>query len=85
MSSAEHPMSLDPARPADPEGFGPVPPWWQMRARHAGTYDRVWAISRAAKAAAVTRAESPAKSPRGMPSSTFIVRQVWMAASLQVG
>ncbi|RAP39468.1 hypothetical protein BYZ73_20340 [Rhodovulum viride] len=42
ISSAKHPMSLDPARPADPEGVGPVPPWWQTRARHAGTYDRAW-------------------------------------------
>lgn len=25
-----------------PAGFGPIPPHWQPRARHAGTYDEAW-------------------------------------------
>ncbi|MDC0749944.1 DUF2169 family type VI secretion system accessory protein [Polyangium mundeleinium] len=29
------------ARP-EPQGFGPVPPWWSWRQKHAGTYDEAW-------------------------------------------
>ena len=37
---------LDP-RPGDmPAGLGPIPPFWQQRARHAGTYDEAWRANR---------------------------------------
>lgn len=42
IDSAEFPLSSDPTRPAAPEGFGPVSPWWQSRSRHTGTYDETW-------------------------------------------
>jgi len=31
----------------EPEGLGPVAPWWQWRLRHAGTYDDDWHKMRA--------------------------------------
>ncbi|SOC21948.1 hypothetical protein SAMN05877809_1203 [Rhodobacter sp. JA431] len=40
--SEAHPIGPDPTRPSEPEGFGPVSPWWQARARYAGTYDKLW-------------------------------------------
>ena len=34
-------------RPGDtPAGLGPIPPFWQQRARHAGTYDEAWRANR---------------------------------------
>jgi hypothetical protein len=43
------PQIEDPAKPvlsADeamrPEGFGPLPPWWNQRYQYAGTYDDDW-------------------------------------------
>ncbi|WP_299910529.1 DUF2169 domain-containing protein [uncultured Paracoccus sp.] len=34
-------------RPSDPPaGFGPLPPFWPQRARHAGTYDEAWQAER---------------------------------------
>jgi hypothetical protein len=26
----------------EPQGFGPISPWWRPRQRHAGTYDETW-------------------------------------------
>ncbi|MBC9248362.1 DUF2169 domain-containing protein [Paracoccus sp. 11-3] len=44
---AEHaPISLDPRQPAAPQGFGPIPPWWQARSQYAGTYDGDWTENR---------------------------------------
>lgn len=40
--SDTQPIGPDPFSPPAPEGFGPVPPWWRMRAQCAGTYDKVW-------------------------------------------
>lgn len=25
-----------------PQGFGPIPPWWRFRQKHSGTYDEHW-------------------------------------------
>ncbi|XXT19586.1 DUF2169 domain-containing protein [Sorangium sp. So ce429] len=36
----------DPAARPEPQGFGPVPPWWQFRSRFAGTYDDAWLATR---------------------------------------
>lgn len=30
----------------EPQGFGPIPPWWVQRQRHAGTYDAAWKAER---------------------------------------
>ncbi|AWN49089.1 DUF2169 domain-containing protein [Methylobacterium terrae] len=30
----------------EPQGFGPIPPWWEPRQRHAGTYDEAWKAER---------------------------------------
>ena len=32
--------------PNPPAGFGPIPPWWRDRQRHAGTYDDAWLETR---------------------------------------
>lgn len=42
IDSEAHPISLDHKRPALPQGFGPMAPWWQARQRFAGTYDDAW-------------------------------------------
>ncbi len=36
----------DPTLGEAPAGLGPIPPFWQQRARHAGTYDDAWQASR---------------------------------------
>ena len=50
---AEHPVPQILSAPPralgeaqEPAGFGPVPPAWQQRRRHAGTYDDVWSATR---------------------------------------
>jgi hypothetical protein len=30
----------------EPQGFGPISPWWRQRQRHAGTYDDAWLETR---------------------------------------
>ncbi|WP_053078337.1 DUF2169 family type VI secretion system accessory protein [Methylobacterium tarhaniae] len=30
----------------EPQGFGPISPWWVQRQRHAGTYDAAWKAER---------------------------------------
>lgn len=35
-------IGLDPMSPPAPHGLGPVSPWWEARARYAGTYDQAW-------------------------------------------
>ncbi|MFS4438714.1 DUF2169 domain-containing protein [Paracoccaceae bacterium GXU_MW_L88] len=39
-------MSLDLKAPSAPQGYGPIPPWWQARSQYAGTYDESWEVSR---------------------------------------
>lgn len=41
-------ISAEPAvAPTDaPAGLGPIPPFWRLRARHAGTYDEAWQSNR---------------------------------------
>lgn len=41
IASRPDPMSGD-----APAGLGPIPPFWQQRACHAGTYDEVWQATR---------------------------------------
>ncbi|WAJ27164.1 DUF2169 family type VI secretion system accessory protein [Antarcticirhabdus aurantiaca] len=36
----------EPHTPRSPAGFGPVPPFWRLRQRHAGTYDETWLAER---------------------------------------
>lgn len=36
----------DPAPGDEPAGLGPIPPFWQQRARCAGTYDEAWQADR---------------------------------------
>lgn len=38
--------NLDWKHRPSPEGFGPIPPWWLPRQRHAGTYDDAWIETR---------------------------------------
>jgi hypothetical protein len=33
---------LDWRKPPQPQGFGPISPWWRFRQKHAGTYDDQW-------------------------------------------
>ena len=40
IDSKHVPISLDHRNPAPPQGFGPVPPWWQARQRFVGSYDQ---------------------------------------------
>ena len=41
VAARDDPSGLPP-RLSDPKGFGPIPPWWQDRQQHAGTYDEAW-------------------------------------------
>ena len=46
VDSEEHPVA-DPLGRPEPQGFGPVPPHWAWRSRHAGTFDPAWHDARA--------------------------------------
>ena len=46
IDSKHVPISLDHRKPASPQGFGPIPPWWQARQRFAGSYDQDWQANR---------------------------------------
>jgi hypothetical protein len=41
IDSEAEPVDAPFARP-EPQGFGPVPPWWSWRQKYAGTYDEAW-------------------------------------------
>lgn len=43
IDSIAAPISLDPTKPAIPQGVGPIPPWWEDRQQYVGTYDDEWA------------------------------------------
>jgi hypothetical protein len=44
--TAPHETTLDWRKRGEPQGFGPISPWWRPRQRHAGTYDDTWLESR---------------------------------------
>lgn len=35
-------ITADPLNVPDPQGFGPIPPWWKARQQFVGTYDDAW-------------------------------------------
>ena len=39
-------LSPNPTPGDAPAGLGPIPPFWQQRARHVGTYDEAWQANR---------------------------------------
>ncbi|MGN8113063.1 DUF2169 family type VI secretion system accessory protein [Labrys sp. 22185] len=41
IESPDRPL-ISPYGDIAPEGFGPIPPWWDQRHRYAGTYDDDW-------------------------------------------
>ena len=41
IDSARVPVA-DPFATPQPQGFGPIPPFWSWRQKHAGTYDEAW-------------------------------------------
>jgi len=36
------PITPDPTRVPEPQGLGPIPPWWRARQQFTGTYDDEW-------------------------------------------
>jgi hypothetical protein len=40
--TADDNKQLDWRKPALPQGFGPIAPWWRFRQKYAGTYDEQW-------------------------------------------
>ena len=42
IDNAAYPVTDDPYARPEPQGLGPVPPWWLPRQRLAGTYDKAW-------------------------------------------
>jgi len=49
IENPEEPLT-DAQQRIEPEGFGPVPPWWTWRKRHVGTCDDDWTKMRAPRA-----------------------------------
>ena len=44
IDSVRNPI-VDPFDTPQPQGFGPIPPFWSWRQKHAGTYDEAWQAS----------------------------------------
>ena len=40
--TADDNEQLDWRNPAQPQGFGPISPWWRFRQGYSGTYDEYW-------------------------------------------
>ena len=46
LDAEDAPVTTDPAARPEPRGWGPMPPPWRLRQRHAGTYDAEWRETR---------------------------------------